>query len=149
MGTYIERSGGVTVTLRSYDSGMKRMLTDEMFAPALMAHANASKGRAELAAKAYPTRYWGKHGSQRRVTKPEGSGMGKHYEDAFETDIGYGVTADGTARIRARLVNTNPFAHFIEYGNGNITARRFVRKATGIYRFDAQGDKWPTTRSRR
>jgi hypothetical protein len=131
--TYEETVGGTVVVLKGYDSGMRKLVLDEMFARTLMAHANASKVRAIAAAKAYPTRYWGAHGSQRRTRV--------HYENSFTVDIGYGVHADGTARIRARLANTNPFALYIEYGNRNINARRFVRTAAGIHRFDAQGDK--------
>lgn len=131
--TYVENVGGVTVTVTGYDSGLKKLITDPMLGPALLKHAEESKGRAQAAANAYPTRYWGTAGSQRRTRV--------HYENSFETDIGYGVSIDGTARIRARLVNTNPFAMYIEYGNRNINARRFVRTATGIHRFDAQGDK--------
>lgn len=135
MARYEEFVGTTRVTLTGYDSGMRKLITDTMFAPVLTKHAEESKVRAQALAEAEPTRKWENRGSRRRT--------GKRYRSSFETDIGYGTTIDGTARIRARLINTNPFAFYIEYGNANINpARRIVRTAAGIYRFDAEGDKY-------
>lgn len=132
--TYTRRVGGTTVVLEADDEGMRRLLVDRMFAPTLMKHAEQSKARAVAAAKATPTRNWGPLGSQRRTQV--------RYENSFDVDAGYGVTAEGNARIYARVLNSNPFALYIEYGNRNLGARRIVRQAAGIYRFDAEGDKY-------
>lgn len=132
---YEERIGEITVSVDIYDRGLKDLVLDRMFERPLRVHAIASMARAKAITASIPTRFWGKAGSQRRTQL--------HYADSFDTDIGYGVTADGTVRIRARLINTNPFAMYIEYGNANIKpARRIVRRAAGIYRFDAEGDKY-------
>lgn len=137
MAEYVEQIGDVTVTVTVYSRGLRDLVLDPMFAATLTAHAKESKARAVADAKEHDQRgrQWGRRGSQRRT--------GSYYSESFDTDIGYGTTIDGTARIRARLVNTNPFAMYIEYGNANIQpARRIVRKAAGINRFDAQGDKY-------
>jgi hypothetical protein len=134
MGAKYERVyHGVRVTLEGDNDGMRRMLVDDMFAPVLMKHAEQSKARAEALAAQFET----KRRAGSRSTARRG---GTRYSQSFETDIGYGVTIDGEARIRARLINENPFAFYIEYGNRNLSARRIVRTATGINRFDAAGD---------
>lgn len=135
MARYEQFVGSTRVVLTGYESGLKQLVTDTMFAPTLTAHAEASKTRAQALADAQPTRTWKNRGSKRDTEV--------RYRSSFETDIGYGITIDGTARIRARLINTNPFAFYIEYGNANIKpARRIVRTAAGINRFDAEGDKY-------
>ncbi len=130
---YVRTYGGVEVTLTGDDAGMRRMLVDDMFLPTLNLHANRSAARARAIAASYPERSWPNEGSLRRT--------GKRYVSSFDTDYGVGINAEGEARVQARVINTNPFAFYIEYGNKNIRpARRIVRSATGINRFDAEGD---------
>ena len=131
MARYVRNYGGVTVTLTSDDAGMRRMLVDEMFLPALLKHADESEARAKALAAQLESKS-GRRSSARRT--------GKRYSQSFDVEYGTGTTRDGNRRIFARLINENPFAFYIEYGNRNLSARRIVRTATGINRFDAAGD---------
>lgn len=135
---YVRTYGGVTVTLTGNDKGLRDLISSEqMLLPMLLKHADATEAKAKAIAASYPKRDWPNDGSRRR--------SGKRYADSF--DIEFGVSPRSAespeARVYARVINSNFFALYIEYGNANIRpARRILRTAAGINRFDAQGDKY-------
>lgn len=133
---YVRTYGGVTVTLTGDDKGLHELIASEqMLLPTLLKYADATEAKAKTIAESYPERDWPNNGSRRAT--------GKRYTDSF--DIEFGVSPRSAEspdpRVFARVINWNPFALYIEYGNRNIRpARRILRLAAGVNRFDAEGD---------
>lgn len=125
---YTRQYGNQTVTLIGDDQGMQRMIADSMMHKGLVPVAEAIRARAA-------------------ATAPKGTGR---YSGNFSVDTGTGrgTVGKGTGRptryprAYARVSNDVKYAFYLEYGNRRFKAHRTLRKAAGITRFNATGDKY-------